>query len=291
MYGAAPVLQFNEHHYGKSDVGFSEWLQKDVRLISDAAKIGFFHYGPRLWMIGEIEPLISLQDPKGRSEVIQRIIATYPTRLFPETKVFFRLRKMPKHPENHAEYDSPPIPLVGQGRLDSEKLPVMYGSQDLETCVHECRVTVEDDLFVASLSPTRTLKLLDLTELIRDDVSEFESIDLAVHMLFLAGEHSYEISREIATVAHDSGLDGIIYPSYFSLFRTGANPFDTTFGLSIRIIPAYAKYAKSQIVPNLALFGRPIESGTVKVNCINRLILRRVAYDIQFGPVKYWPAP
>lgn len=51
-YGAAPVIQFNEYHYGKSTVAPSPWLKKDIKLIEEAAHIGFFHYGPRLWMVG-----------------------------------------------------------------------------------------------------------------------------------------------------------------------------------------------------------------------------------------------
>src|SRR3984893_130910 len=82
------------------------------------------------------------------------------------------------------------------------------------------------------------------------------------------------------------GFDGLIYPSYFSLVRTGATPFDTAYGISVRRFPSYTAHAKSQIIPNIALFGRPIEGGTVKVDCINRLVLNRVVYDLQFGPVE-----
>ena len=34
----------------------------------------------------------------------------------------------------------------------------------------ECRVTAEDDLYVASLAPTRDLKLLDLTHLLYEEL-------------------------------------------------------------------------------------------------------------------------
>lgn len=73
-YGAAPVIQFNEYHYGKSDISPSPWLKDDIKLIEEAGKIGFFHYGPRLWMIGEVAPLKNLQDPMKRSQVIGRIL-------------------------------------------------------------------------------------------------------------------------------------------------------------------------------------------------------------------------
>jgi hypothetical protein len=162
----------------------------------------------------------------------------------------------------------------------------MYGSQDLQVCVHECRVTAEDELYLATLAPTRELRLLDLTELLQEEgVTEFDSLDMAVHMLFLAGKHSYEITREIARAAQVAGYDGLVYPSYFTLLRTGGMPFETTLGMSLRRISIAADFEKSKIIGNLALFGRPIEQGSVSVRCINRLILSRVAYGFLFGPV------
>ncbi|WP_198043680.1 hypothetical protein [Janthinobacterium sp. 1_2014MBL_MicDiv] len=73
-YGAAPVIQLNEEHYGRSDIVPSAWLKNDVNLIEETAKIGIFHYGPRLWMVGEVEPLKALQDPVTRPQIIERIL-------------------------------------------------------------------------------------------------------------------------------------------------------------------------------------------------------------------------
>jgi hypothetical protein len=165
---------------------------------------------------------------------------------------------------------------------------VLYGSQDLQVCVHECRVTVDDESYVASLIPTRALRLLDLTHLLEEEgVTEFESLDLAVLMLFLAGKHAYEIARAVATAARDAGFDGLIYPSYFSLLRTGAAPFATIYGISIRKFPGLAQHAQAQSIPNFAIFGRPIKEGSVSVQCINRLILNQAEYELVFGPVGY----
>jgi hypothetical protein len=284
-YGAAPVVQFNEHQ--QTSIEFAPWFEADLHLIEKAIGIGFFYYGPRLWMVGVVEPLKALQDSTTRSSIIERIISEYPAVILTTEQIFYRLRKAPTKPAEIDEYDSPPIALAGSGRLDSKAVPVMYASQDLQVCVHECRVAAEDDVFLATLKPTRNLKLLDLTELLHEDETEFESLDMAVHMLFLAGTHSYEISREMARAAHKAGYEGFIYPSYFSLLRTGGMPFETTFGISHRRIPQLAEREKSKIIPNLALFGRPIEQGLVRIGCINRLILSRVEYDIHFGPVGY----
>ena len=101
----------------------------------------------------------------------------------------------------------------------------MYCSQEeIETCIHECRTTVADDLYLAILNPTKDLHVLNLAKIIQDDSTEFESLDIGVHMLFMAAEHSYELSREIAVGVKNVGLDGLIYPSYFSSLQTEAQP-------------------------------------------------------------------
>lgn len=287
-YGAAPVIQCNEYHYGKSDISPSPWLKNDIKLIEDAAKIGFFHYGPRLWMVGEVEPLKALQDLAMRPQVVDRVLKEYPARELIEGTKFYRLRIGPNRPADPMEYDSPPATHTGNGRLCSPGFPVMYGSQDIDTCIHECRAAAEDDIYVATLKTRHDLRLLDLTHLLEEDCTEFESLDMAIHMLFLARSHSYEISRTIALAARDAGFDGVIYPSFFSLIRTGGHPFETAYGLSLRRFhPRRNQYAEAFTIQNLALFGRPLEKGIVGVECINRLILTQVGYRGHFGPVTY----
>jgi hypothetical protein len=285
-YGAAPIVQFNEHR--ATDINMSPWFEADLHLIEKAIRVGFFYYGPRLWMVGEVEPLKALENPETRKEVLDRIMKMYPETALKAQNVFYRLRIAPATPEDPAEYDSAPSALGGTGRLDSAALPIMYASQDLQVCIHECRVAAEDELFIATLAPARSLRLLDLSELLTEEnATEFESVDMAVHMLFLAGKHSYDIAREIAVSAHAAGFDGLIYPSYFSMLRTGGMPFETVTGISHRRIPTLADYERSKIVPNLAIFGRPIRDGIVEVKCINKLVLTRVEYDFHFGPVGY----
>jgi len=177
-FGGAPVVQFNDVQ--STSINAAPWLEPDLRLIENALGVGFFYYDPPLWMIGEIEPLKALQDTLTRATVVDQVLADYPTVLLTTDEIFYRIRKDPGKPIEVGEYDSPPIEVAGSGRLDSKDFPVMYGSQDLKICVHECRVTAEDELYVATLAPTRDLRLLDLTELLQDEgVTAFESLDLA----------------------------------------------------------------------------------------------------------------
>ena len=78
--------------------------------------------------------------------------------------------------------------------------------------LHECRVTAEDDLFVATLRPARDLELLDVAALLDEPrgVTELENLDLALNMLFLAGDYSYPIARELAREARFAGFDGMV---------------------------------------------------------------------------------
>jgi len=232
-YGGAPVVQFNGRR--ETEIKIPNWLGDDIRLFEELLGIGFFYYGPRTWMIGDVYPLEELQASVSRPSVIKRILSEYPTRLIGRDQPFYRVRTNPGAPADIMEFDSPPGKFLGRGRFDRKLLPIMYASEDLEVCIHECRVTAEDDLYFATLAPTRDLRFLDLTALLPyDRVTEFESLDMAVHMLFLAGGHSYEIARDIASMARSGGFDGIIYPSYFGLLRTGAMPFETVFGISHR---------------------------------------------------------
>ena len=287
-YGAAPWLQFNKHN--KTDPDLKDMLIEDVAIFEDVLGIGFFFYGPRLWMIGEIEPLKKLRNAEMRTTVIDRILCEYESRIFTVNDKFYRVRKNPSEPSRCKEYDSPPITKNKEeenNRLGTPELPVLYASPDLQTCLHECRVIAEDDLFVATLRPTRSLKMLDLTIVLDEpkEVSEFESLDLAVCRLFLAGKHSYSITRELATMAHKTGFDGLIFPSYFSMLRSGVRPIEATYGIAHRMIPRLREFEKAKIFPNIAVFGRPIQERLIKVSCINRVVLTSVSYSFHFGPV------
>ncbi len=283
-YDGSPIVQFNQRQL--TSIEMPTWLEPDVRLIERTIQVGFFHYSPRRWMIGENEPLKALQQESSRGEVISRILARYPVRILDLNERFYRLRKAPTRPGDFDEYDSPPNEKLGQGRFDAPEFPVLYGSQDLEVCVHECRIAAEDEMYIATLAPQRRLKLFNLAEVLWEgDATEFESVDMAVYMLFLAGCHSYDISRDIAIAAQKWGYDGLVYPSYFAFLRTGGVPFETAYGLSARKFPQFRDQLRKNTISNLALFGRPIADGAVGVQCINKVILKRVDYSLSFGPV------
>lgn len=290
-YGFYPYLQFNDLRNDRSYDFFNSNLQHDANLISDNTGIVFFEYGPRYWMFGQNEPLKELQSIFSRKKTIKKIISTYPTIEIKPNQLFYRLRKYPKSPHLSSEYDSPPKKIKNlrrklNGRFDSYSLPIFYASENLDICIHECRTTIEDELYLATLSNKKQLKILNLSHHLKEeDVTEFESIDIAINMLFLAGEHSYPITRELARIARTMGFDGIYYPSYFSLTHSGHPPLETVLGISIRRIPQFKSVIEMQTIPNIAIFGCPIKEGSLTVKSINKLSLRQVNYNWNLGPV------
>ena len=51
-YGGAPLVQFNQHQ--ETSIDLTPQLAEDVELFEKMLGIGFFYYGPRLWMVGEV---------------------------------------------------------------------------------------------------------------------------------------------------------------------------------------------------------------------------------------------
>lgn len=263
-FGGFSELVSNPHRFGEREVRFPRWLEKDAHLIEDKLQVGLFLYGPPLWRVGGIEPLERLQRSKTRVAEIESVLSKFPERTLREGQYFYRVRKnLAKEDEaNPSQYDAPSkLMIKSHGRLDSRGLPCLYGSENLEICLHECRVSIPDVCFVASIRTLGSLRMLDLTaEPTEPFQTEFESLNLAMRFLFTAESQSYEITRAIARFARKKGFDGIYYPSYFSL-------------------------VKSERVPNIALFGFPIRDRKVEVICINRAMLKSSSYELTLGPI------
>lgn len=262
-FGGASRIVSNPDRYKDSDVIFPPWLESDATLLQDVLKVGLFHYGPPLWRFGEIEPLKELRSKKTRMKAAMRLIKDFPTFVAGPEFPIFRLRTgIPEGLEaNENQYDSPPNQYLGSGRLDQENFPVLYASQNLEICFHECKITLPQETFVCHLRPDRPLSLLDMrAEIENDGPTEFESRNLAIHYLFSSDRVSYDITRSVAAAAANNGYEGIIYPSYFSSW-------------------------KPEKIYNVAIFGRPIGDGRLKVMGINRAFIRQASYEYTLGPL------
>jgi hypothetical protein len=95
-YGFAPIIQFNDKR--ENEISSQKELNEDIELACRQLGVGFFHYGPRLWMIGEIEPLKRLLDPVRRNGQVNEIFSKYPSVVIGNEKNSIELENCRKIP-------------------------------------------------------------------------------------------------------------------------------------------------------------------------------------------------
>lgn len=254
------MLQYNHYDRPFDEIG-REPLRKDIRLLSEAFGLKVFLYGPPLWMLGK--PAEEGGEQSWEKSDYQEICNYHNERELDGNATFFRVQRNIEFTPKDARFCSPPEELrTTYGRFDSLELPILYCSFDVETCLHESRVSLEDDIFVATMHPTRTLRLLDLTSPKMDsEISPFE--DPRIWLKSLIYDHgSYDVCQQLASHINSLGYDGFVVESYFQQ-------------------AARAKHA------NLCIFGRPVVSGSVGVEGINKVNLHNVSYEFGFGPAVF----
>ena len=139
--------------------------QADWSLIRDAIGGRLYYMSPRLFRLG-ITNHFGMYQSLPKDVVRDRIVSKLSlTEIGPSTTLYrIRLNLDNESKFDEGQFDAPPKPRRrGLGRFDNGKLPLLYGSPNLQVCIHECRVTLADDIFVASLTPTKKLSVIDLT--------------------------------------------------------------------------------------------------------------------------------
>lgn len=261
-FGGASILNYNDlREY--DNIAVNNKLKNDIFLLYNKVGIGVFYYAPPTWRVGSISWLDNLMN-NDNINVIMNIINRVSVKKIDIDCIFYRIRKINKENEIISDkiFDPPPF-QDNTGRLNVKGTSVLYGAFDIETCIHECRITVNDTLYVATMKPIMELKLLDFTDIfnVPNEETPFESLDIAIKFLFTANaEYSYHITQLLAKKAREMNYDGIIYPSFFNQIREDQ-------------------------YKNIALFGRPIEESKVKIESINRLILETAKYNFVLGPL------
>lgn len=264
MFGGASVLNVSEEGLFEPDIVVSDNLKYDMSLLHKQLGVGFFYAAPQMWRLGLISWLEYLtgKNRKKKECAIRKLIARIAPKIVGPESMFYRIRtNITDGIVEPKMYDAPPSEYASEGRLNVAGNPVLYAAFDIETCIHECRATINDTLHIATIKPLTELKLLDFTEVIADskEYTPFEMLDIAIRFLFTANSTTYPITQALAAKVKDKGYDGIIYSSFFNQVR-----------------PKEYK--------NIALFGRPVEEGKVCIYCINRIQLETVQYQFLLGP-------
>lgn len=256
-FGGAPVVALNEFHH--SDDLFSDDL--DIQLLEEKSGYHSFLYGPQTWRVGAtfwIDGLLS-RNKRVRRSIIKKLIKGASVYKIPDDRIFYRLLTR-LYGERHdpLTYDSPDWIYQKEGRFGIDNISVLYLSSSIESAIHECRVTIEDEMYLASVSIEKPVRVLDLTTVSVSSEDPSEDLSYSLFHLFGAGKDAYPITKEIAEEVYRKGYDGLTYWSYFNRIS----------------------HLKDK---NLALFGTPIKDGRVKVVSIDRVLMEQVHYSYSLG--------
>jgi hypothetical protein len=239
---------------------FRSSLAQDCDLLSlEGLWVSRYEPSP-LWRIGCGDKLLALSaGGKQTRYVIDEITTTAPVVQLPAGTILYRIR-LGIVPPDAVQFDPPPAHVRRRryGRFDCAGVDVLYTCFDIETCLHEVRVGVADDITLATLEVKRPVRLADLSGF-PEDVSPHESLSLLTRTICLGGPDYYRSCRHVAAALLAYGFDGFIHESYFSLVRPNAPK-------------------------NVALFGRPLENKCLQLRSVNGIVLRRADYSYQIGP-------
>lgn len=265
--GYAPVYQLSDDR-GMESVTFRSSLQNDYELLREQTGLVLFNYGPPLWRLGITDHYTALE--KGgeeQSRAVSELVKRSTTFTLPSDSKLYRIRtNMAEDPLMPTSFDT--APHTTSGRWNALENPVFYSSLDIETCLHECRVKVADEIVLATFRCKKDLKLLNIANSFEEipDNTPFESISILIDKLCETGkldetdEAEHPKCRIIAESIRNEGYDGFKCKSYFS---------------QVKERPSF----------NIVLFGHPVADGKLFIESVNRVKLEQVNYKYSFGPV------
>lgn len=256
-FGGAPV-------YMISDVGHDDKLfdaDPDLILLQNKCSLSAFLYAPATWRVGITTWLDNLLDENSattKKTVLKLIDECEKTVCIEGTLLFRLLSQVFGNSADPLTYDAPHWSYQKEGRFGLDNISVLYLSSSIESAIHECRVTIEDDLHLASVKVKKPLRIVDLTKTLNDSGDPWEDLSTSLWFICSTGKDAYPITRAIAQEVFNQGYDGIFYWSYFNR----------------------VSYEKGK---NLVLFGSPIKEGKVEVISIDRLLLDNIQYSYSLG--------
>lgn len=254
---------------------FDRTLRDDYALLSRHDSGTLFLHAPRTWRLGYTtidEQLTEAFKTPGQDGIstarkfLDEVIDHCEIVEVPTGTLVYRVRCNVERPFEISEFD-PPLEVT-KSRFSDGSIPVLYAAFDAETCLHEGRVRVDDKITMATLQPTRDLRVLDLTNVPYDfqESGEGGNIFYFANSKLVFGSHS-QTGRRLGVRCQEWGLDGIKYPSYFSNVRPSC-----------------------QRVPNIAIFGRPLQDRLLRIHSINNVRIDTIQYEFTYGPVTQAPS-
>lgn len=255
---------YNIRSSGENNLFFGSELDSDIELLSQNNPLPLYHYGPPLYKIGLTtdyqDLVIDNVDGDKRKAIWQKIINACKSMTIDESSIIYRARRGDDLPDSlESEFDSSPYPT--EGRFNQSNEHIFYGAFDVETCLHEIRVTLTDWIALATFRPKKPLHLLDLTHIIESPNTPYESINIFIDKIIYSGNSEYLLCQELAQEIKGLGYDGFISSSFF-------------------------KQAHKKDLKNITLFDRPAKDGKIEMIATNKINLNYIAYEFSYGPMR-----
>jgi hypothetical protein len=259
--GWAPVYWWTDD-IKRDDTAFDRTLLDDYFLIKSELGVCVFHYAPALWRLGLTTQYDELEkaDP---SATLKYIVQSGTEKLIAPGSRIYRVRLNPPAVSAKGMFDTPPLSAKKDfGRFDDVGTPIFYGAFDIETCLHECRVALVDEVILATFEAAKPLLVLNLFDAIAGPrpPDPWNSVEILMNKLCSSSANEYKKCRTIAQAVLNAGYEGILVRSYYS-------------------------QVKDKPLANILLFGFPEAAQKIKLHSLNRIKLDKVEYAFTFGPV------
>jgi hypothetical protein len=266
--------------------GFEESAQADFHLLTGLLGTGLRRNTPHTYLLGFTEVRSKIedalrQDPalaseetaEGLREGLNALLAIGSEVDLSDDEAIYRARISPVQPLAAMEYDSPPIDKATANRIARKGDRVLCASLSIETCLVEIRPHIDEVIhhrvYVATLRAKSRLKLIDLTqplEKVRSaDLPPWSDPAFTISAFFEPNQNSYHLTQLLSGFIRRRGYDGIVYPSAMGCIA-----------------------GREGIWKNIAIFGAPISENRLRVESINRILVKRIINDFELGPA--WDA-
>lgn len=260
--------------YGGDDaprIRFDATLQSDFENLLRIDSLGLRLRSPKTYLVGDNEvwdafrELVNLrvndeQLPEHLMAIVDRALNCCRSFVLPKGTRFYRIRKNPHNPAQAAAYDSPPLGSGSSSRFSKGLASIMYGAFDVETCIHESRCRIDDEICIATVETMTDLTTIDLGDAPYQAGEETPWTSPSVFLGQVMRSSRHDECQIIGERVFERGIAALQFPSFFS-------------------------QVLDQRHANIAIVGHPIAEGKARIHSLNRIKLERARYEYAFGPI------
>jgi len=251
-------------------IQFDSTLHNDFQTLTKIDSLGLRLRAPKTYLVGDTEHWDAFQGmvehkaktgelPENAIGIVDKVLERCRKFILPKGTRFYRIRKNPRSSTDPASYDSLPA-HHRSSRLSQGINPIMYGAFDVETCVHESRCRIDDEICIATMETLIDLNTIDLGDAPYRAGEETPWTSPSIFLSQVMRSPRHDECQIIGERAFQHGISAVQFPSFFSQIL-------------------------DQEHANIAIFGHPLAERKVKIHSYNRVKLERVRYAYILGPI------